>query len=437
MNVQHISTRDIDGGAARAAYRLHVGLRSVGIESAMLVRTRSSDDLHVTSVPHARSLAARITRRIRAQSLARDRSLLGSRPTQYRDYGMSDDRSLMGRALGRSLGPCDILNLHWVAGFIDYAALFGRGPIATPMVWTLHDMNPFTGGCHYDDGCGRYQERCGLCPMLESRSEADVTRRIWLRKRRALASVQTERLIVVGDSRWLASEAQRSSLLGRFRVEAVHYGVDTEDFRPHERVFARNFFGLPPEDRIVLFVAESTSQRRKGAALLERALAIPGKEKLTLATVGRGRVVAPVPVHTLGYLRDDRVLALAYSAADVVVVPSLQEAFGQTALESIACGTPVAAFAVGGLPEIVRPGETGALAHPADPGALAAAIQRLLSMSAAERERMSRRCREAALEEFTLERQARNYVDLYGQLLDRARVASRGAADVSDAAVAP
>jgi len=287
------------------------------------------------------------------------------------------------------------------------------------MVWTLHDMNPFTGGCHYDEQCGRFRAQCGRCPQLGSGDDADLSRQIWQRKQSALERIEPRRLRIVALCQWMAKAVESSSLLGRFPVSIIPNGLDTEIFAPRERAEARAQLGLPAQGRLLLFVAESLRNKWKGFAhLLEALRGLKPTDNIGLMSIGRGRLETPpdLPHHHLGEIHDDRLLAAAYSAADLFVIPSVQENLPNTVMESLACGTPVAGFDVGGIPDMVRPGLTGALAPVGDSASLRKAITNLLSDSAALA-KMSAHCREVAVKEYTLEVQSRRYTALYDELL--------------------
>jgi glycosyltransferase involved in cell wall biosynthesis len=275
-------------------------------------------------------------------------------------------------------------------------------------------MNAFTGGCHYDDGCGRYANRCGACPQLGSALPNDLSQRVWARKKRVFDRINPARLQLVTPSRWLAGEVKRSSLLRDFPVTVIPNGVDTDCFAPRDRQFARQVLGVPEDADVVLFVAEGVRARRKGFLLLSRALAeLRAQRRLVLLSVGGGAAAmnSVVEHRHIGHLGDERLLSLVYSAADVFVVPSLQDNLPNTILESLACGTPMVAFAVGGIPDAVHPEETGLLAPPFDVTALRDAIARLLDDSGLQAE-LSAHCRRVALEEYSQGVQARRYAEL-------------------------
>jgi glycosyltransferase involved in cell wall biosynthesis len=415
--VVHLSPSDSSGGAARAAFRLHTGLRRIGVESSMLVEERKSGDAHVRQFLPPSDLVTRLRRRSRRAAIAKDAALYPNRPPSL-DF-FSDDRTPYGGTLVAQVAPCDVINLHWVAGFVDYEGFFpAAARLGTPLVWRLADMNAFTGGCHYDDHSGKFTQQCGACHQLGSSDPDDLSHQIWLRKRHALSQVPAGMLHLVGTSNWIAGEAKRSSLLGDRPVTIIPNGLDIDQFRPRDPKFSRDFFDLPLDAKIVLFAADSADTVRKGFAYLAEALAgMRDVEKLLLVSIGGGNPkIDPAVRHLhLGRIREDRILSLAYSAADVYVIASLQESFGQTVTESMACGTPVVGFASGGIPDMVRPGVTGYLAPTRDVAALREAVKQVLA-DPAKRAEMSANCRRVVEQEYSMEVQARAYAALYEQL---------------------
>ncbi|MCU0490244.1 MAG: glycosyltransferase family 4 protein [Chloroflexaceae bacterium] len=416
MKVVHLNTFDSAGGAAIAAHRLHVGLQQQGVDSHMLVLDKHGDDPSVQRLSLNRAPWRSLSRRRQQASIARDAAAYGqSRPTGYEIF--SDDRTEYGPELVQQLHSCDIVHLHWVAHMLDYRSFFRTVPQRTPVVWTLHDMNPFTGGCHYDHGCGKFVSRCGACPQLGSTHHNDLSAQVWKRKQQALTQVDKRRLHLVAPSRWLATEVQHSSLLGHFPVTVIPNGVDTTIFRPHQQTVARAALDLPLDARIVLFAAESLENRRKGSQLLQAALNGLHNESLLLLTIGRGELrlhqgLAQVP---MGFIRDARLFALVYAAADLFVIPSLQDNLPNTVVEALACGTPVLGFNTGGIPDMVRPGQTGELVPPGDVGALRACLAQLLN-DMPKLAAMRSTCRQLAEQEYSLATQARRSMALYHSL---------------------
>ena len=271
MKILHIASYDISGGAARAAYRLHKGLCRINSKSFMFVKNRASNDPTVTSFSPSMALSKRLFRRYR--SLLINSNFMRYRKTRPAGYELfSDTRSQYGSELISQLPDCDVVNLHWIADFIDYRSFLPHIVNNAPVVWTLHDMNAFTGGCHYDDNCRKYYEACGKCPQLGSRNKNDLSHKIWVKKQQIFSAIPKERLFIVTNSHWLANEAKRSSLLKKFYIKTIHYGIDVEVFSPRDRVLARSAFGVPQDAKIVLFAADSAANRRKGSALLLEAL---------------------------------------------------------------------------------------------------------------------------------------------------------------------
>jgi glycosyltransferase involved in cell wall biosynthesis len=386
----------------------------------MFVAQRQSvvKDPTVTLFQPPMDLYSRLRRRIRSEQITR--SLVryqSSRPTGYEAF--SDDRSPHGADVLSQLPAGDVINIHALYQFIDFRTFFAAVPQHTPVVRTLHDMSFFTGGCHTDVGCGKYTAHCGACPQLGSRYSKDLSYQIWQRKYDVLSTIKPGCLYLVTPSRWLANEAKRSALLHNFPVTVIPHGIDTEILCPRDRAFARDVLGVPQDARVVLFVGEPVHRPIKGFALLAQALNSLGDlTNLLLISVGSGqsRVEVQIPYLHLGRIQNHRLLSLVYSAADVFVIPSILENLPFTALEAIACGTPVIGFAVGGIPEIVRPSVTGLLVPPGDVTALRAAIDDLLQ-DPAKRAEMAVNCRRIAVQEYALEVHVQRYVELYQAIL--------------------
>jgi glycosyltransferase involved in cell wall biosynthesis len=417
VKITHINTYDISGGAARAAYRLHTGLRELGQDSRMLVQQKDSTDESVTLFKPRRDIPDRLRRMIWRKFLAFSRKIISAQPVGASYF--SDDRCEHGADLLRQLPQSDILHLHWIAGFLDYGDFFRRIPRELPVVWTLHDMNPFTGGCHFDAECGKYQKLCGACPQIGSLKEVDFSAASLARKKNAFASIGDRAMQIVAPSQWLAREVKRSSLLGRFPVRVIPYGVDTEHFQPRDRRPIRERYGIPQDANVALFLADWANEKRKGLDVLSEAIRGLDEDKnLYFLVMGRGATTQRLGqrVVMIEYVRDDVALSSVYSAANVLIVPSRQDNLPNTAIEALACGVPTIASATGGLPDIVRDGETGVLVPPGDVGALRTAISKVLQDST-RLVAMAESCRRTALAEYTLVMQAQRYLTLYESLL--------------------
>ena len=412
MKVLLLNTSDITGGAARAAYRLHGGLQSIGVESQMLVQDKSSDDEAVTA-PSKRL----------EQSIAKIRVAFDALPLKF--YRQRDNNSFSLQWLPDRIAPKinqlnpDVINLHWTnEAFIKVETLarFNR-----PLVWTLHDMWAFTGGCYYSQDCDRYTASCGDCPQLHSSKEWDLSRWVWQRKAKYWKNID---LTIVALSSWLSKCAKSSSLFRELRIEVIPNGLDISKYRPINQQVARELLNLPQNKHIVLFGSIwATNVKRKGFHLLQPALQDLSQsgwqDKLELVIFGASQPKAPpdfgFKVHYLGTLSDDLLLALTYSAADVFVLPSTQENLANTVMEAIACGTPCVAFNIGGMPDMIEHQKNGYLAQPYRIEDLAQGIAWVLE-NEERHQKLSDRAREKAEQEFTLEIQANRYLSLFSEL---------------------
>jgi glycosyltransferase involved in cell wall biosynthesis len=409
MKVLHLNTYDIVGGAARAAYRLHQGLQRIGVQSEMLVQTKASDDYSVVSPTF---LLDKIVDKFRP-SLTK----LALPPMQE----LFSPQCLPDRVLPKiRQNQPDIINLNWICdGYLQVETL---AKVSQPIVWTLMDMWAFTGGCHYSDICDRYVNSCGNCPQLRSTKEQDLSRWVWQRKAKAWKRVN---ITVVSPSRWLAKCASSSSLFQDLHVEVIPFGLNIERYKSMSQTIARELLNLPQDKQIILFGAvQATSDLRKGFRLLQLALQNLSQsgygDQFELVIFGASQPITPVGLgfraHYLGKLNDDIALQITYAAADVMIVPSLQESFGQTASESLACGTPVVAFAGSGLDDIIDHQQNGYLANPYDTDDLAQGIIWVLEDSD-RLQKLSHRAREKAEQEFSQELQAKRYLSLFEAIL--------------------
>lgn len=411
MKILVINSSDIKGGAARAAYRLHEALLKSGIESHMLVDTKLSDDYRVTgqvsNIVKGISLLRRILERLFVNTYKHH-------SVTYFSPNLMPFSGLVERI--NALNP-DIVHLHWVNKAM--LSISDIAKIKAPIIWSLHDMWAFTGGCHYDEGCGAYQGLCGECKVLGSTRKNDLSRKVLNKKRRAYA--KHKNLTAVGLSQWLASCASNSTLFKNSKVVCLPNPIDTSVYSPLDKTVAREILRLPKGKRLVLFGAMgATSDPRKGYKELCEALFKLKPEGIELVVFGSSEPKVSegfkFKANYLGELHDDVTLRALYSAVDVMVVPSMQEAFGQTASESMACGAPVVAFGTTGLLDIVDHKENGYLAKPFDTTDLATGIEWVLH--APNYAELSANARDKVLNEFDSEVVVKRYIDLYRSVLE-------------------
>jgi glycosyltransferase involved in cell wall biosynthesis len=430
MRALQLSTYSGGGGAAIAARRLHDGLLSIGVESTMVVANKVGPGANVRQVERVAGPIDRLWRQIELQLHTAELNRYRHTRSPHLEF-FSDDRMPGRDMLQAAMPKADVCNLHWVSGLVDYRRFFGTIRPSMPVVWTLHDMNTFTGGCHYTMGCEKYARSCGACPQLGSRDTHDISERIHRRKAQALSHRDETITRIVAPSHWLAGQASRSSMLGRFDVEVIPNGLDVDVFAPRDRAVAREVFGLPHDKPVLLFSADATGTYRKGFDLLTAALAkLTRSQPAILAALGHGSDSIGPHVFGMGRVDNERMLSFAYSAADLFVLPTRADNLPNVLLEAMACGTPVASFDIGGIPDVVRPGETGFLSPPESVEGLVRSIEDALS-DPGRLKSMGERCRSQTVANHSLQTQARRYQRLYSDLLaetERARVSPARAA---------
>jgi len=412
MKVVLINTSDIEGGAARAAYRLHQGLQGIGVSSQMLVKNKKSGAPNV--ILSQNGIGNKFDKIISTISNSPLRLYPERNRAIFSPQWLPD--SLAAKVA--KIQP-DIINLHWVCG--GYMQVESVPKFNKPLVWTLHDMWPFTGGCHYSEECDRYTKSCGSCPQLHSTKESDLSRWVWERKAKAWKNID---LTLVSPSAWLAKCANSSSLFKDFRVEVIPNGINTQKYKPINRHWAREILNLPQDKQIVLFGgAGGTGDRWKGFNLLVSALQSLSKsgwnDRIELLVFGSSQPENAVELgfkaHYLGNLADDISLATVYAAADVFVAPSVYDNLPNTVMEAGACGIPSVAFKIGGLPDMIEHCSNGYLAKPYETEDLARGIAWVLE-DPERHQKLCARARQKVAQEFTLDIQARRYLSLFSQL---------------------
>jgi len=313
----------------------------------------------------------------------------------------------------------DIVHFHWIcSGFIRIEHI---AKIKQPIVWSLHDMWAFTGGCHYDEECKGYKESCGNCKVLGSDKENDLSRKIWHRKQKTFGSKKD--LVIVALSHWLNECSKSSALLKDKKHINLPNPIDTNIFKPFGKEESRELWNLPKDKKLILFGAmNATGDPRKGFLELSEALNKLTSKDVEFVVFGSSEpAVSPnfgFKTHYLGHLYDDVSLITVYSAADVTVVPSLQENLSNAIMESLACGTPVVAFNVGGNSDMIEHKTNGYLAKPFDTDDLAKGIEWILNLDNENYTKLCKNGREKVLREFDSQIVAKKYIELYREILN-------------------
>lgn len=369
IKVLIVNTYDV-GGAANSCIRLHLGLLNNNVKSKLLVKQKFKNYKYVYSF--IKSVETGLFSRIVAISFKmlkkieifnfffknKNEFFLKNRDKRLELFSFPNSKyDITSSPLYEK---ADIINLHWVAGFLDYKSFFKKN--TKPVVWTLHDMNPFSGGEHYNETLFNLGNDYKPMNRVVSVIEKKIINKNIKIKKKALKKI--DNLTIVTPSKWLMEEAKKSALFKNRNVFLIPYGLDVSIYNPKNQIDSRKYFSIPNDKKVVLFVAHSINNNRKGFSFLKAALEKYNKSDILLCYIGK--VVSPfVGLNNtlyLGEIKDDKIMSLAYSAADVFVIPSLMDNLPNTVLESLLCGTPVIGFAVGGIPEMISHNENGLLA---------------------------------------------------------------------------
>jgi glycosyltransferase involved in cell wall biosynthesis len=357
-----LSTVDSSGGAALATYRLHKGLINAEIDSQMLVKKKYTDDFTVIGPKTSRQFVISSIAAVADRQIVKLFTDINNTNFSSAIFGYSDIIQQI-----EYFNP-DIVHLHWIVG--GFLTIEKLRKIKKPIIWTIHDMWAFTGGCHYSNDCDRYQSKCGCCPLLNSNSRYDLSNINHFRKMKAWKGLD---VTIVSPSRWLAECARKSSIFMNKDIEVIPNGFDLEVFKPISKKTAREILLLPMDSRILLIGADNIlNNKRKGIHYLKQALyelaRMNFKDEIELVIFGNSEPETKLDVayktRYIGKLHDPYSLALVYSAADILINLSTQDNLPNTAIEAMACGTPVASFDIGGMSDIILHKDTGYLAEP-------------------------------------------------------------------------
>lgn len=411
MRISHYNTQ-ADGGAAVLMLRLHEALRGLGHDSHVRYRKGNLLLPEAQRLEYCQSWLDRQRERVqhRFESWA-----LVPNPASY--FG----RSRLHRATPPPVADtsADVIHLHWVSRWLDLPSFLTGIPKHVPIVWTIHDMSPLAGGCFTDFGCDQLGTGCKCCPLFKSPFNRRLAAQEWQRRARALSG---RRLLVVGNSAFTTGLIKKSALFrGAEKVETIHPALKVTQFIRHDKAEAKRLLGLPLDRLVLGFGAAALTDENKG---FNRFLEVAEKVASRLGGVdalvfGDGLSAAGsarVKVHGLGRLASPLLQSLVYSAMDVFVVASRMETFGQVATEAQACGTPVWAFDVGGLPDAVRNGVTGSLIPFPDTGGMAESIY--AAVVAGRLPAMGNQGAEWVRRNFQAEQMAEQYLNLYHEALD-------------------
>ena len=422
--VVSVCTSDSSGGAARAAYRIHQAVKTIGIDSRMFVKQKNTDD---PDVIHLRDFIPgnpfyKAFDWVRNKVKNKWQHYIWGRYPNRSPYFMSDLRSTDINGALQKL-DYDILHLHWInLRFIPLDKL----PKDKPIVWTLHDSWPFCGVCHYFFDCDNYQKECGCCPSLSSNDTYDLSHTVWVKKRKIYERLNLQ---IVTPSQWLGECAEKSSLLGRFPITVIPNCIDTFVFRPlKEKEISPKWKTLQEkrgEKPLVLYGAmNATTDKIKGFSYLLSALMAleeqRGGNRFEMVVFGTDKpldeVMTSIPIHYVGYVNDEEDMVSLYNLASAMVVPSLTENLSCTIMESLSCGTPVVAFNIGGNGDMIDHQQNGYLARGRDSQDLSQGI--LWCLENNKDGQLSKNARQKVMDNFTPEVVGEKYANLYKSILN-------------------
>lgn len=401
MKIIHLVSHH-KGGAGKAAIRLNDALNINNIDSRLLTINYSDEKKRITSIVYntRTKLEYKVLNKINRVFLKY------GKPTEYFSCEFFGYPILKNKRIR----DADIIHLHWVNdGMISYRAIKKLAVLRKKVVWTMHDINTFTGGCHYSGNCDKYKDNCKDCPYARGR----LSNKIWKKKKDAIANLD---VTVVGCSKWITDCAKESSIFKDKRCINIPNCVDMNKFKPIDRTEARIKLGIKENKKIILFGAmSSTSDRRKGFEQLKKALSKLPREEYQCYVFGTDEMEDfNVDVKTLGFIKDEQMLMLAYNSADVFVAPSLQENLANTVVESISCGTPVVAFNIGGMPDMIHNGKTGYIAKYLNEDDLAKGIIECSKHS----EELRNSCRKFAVGNYSYESISKKFNEIYKEILN-------------------
>lgn len=410
MRIFALNFSDSIGGAAKAAYRIHQAVRAAGFNSSLIVNRKSLSDPNILG---PQTLLKVLFDKFRSGVGVLMARALRSQKTDY--YSIAIFPTWWAKKFSRS--DVDVIHLHWING--EMMSISDLGEIQKPLVWTLHDMWAFSGAEHYSRN-SRWKEGYNQTNRPADEAGFDLNRWTWLRKQASWKKP----IQIVTPSKWLADCVRSSALMRDWPVEVIPNPIDVDKWTPLDKKIARKKLGLPQEVPLILFGAiGGAADPRKGFDLLQSALKELSKQEgiSELVIFGQSAPDQPIdlgfPIHYLGHLSNELDMQLAYSAADVLVAPSTQEVFGQTASEAHACACPAVAFDGTGLADVIEHQKTGYLAKAGNVQDLATGISWVLR-SASQSNQLNLAARARAVEKFSYPVVAQQYKSIYSKVLN-------------------
>lgn len=419
MKVVLINKSDSAGGASVAAYRLTAALHNSNVNAKLLV----SDGMPSVLVEVVNNTYV-------SHQLANFRALkerlyfLPYEKSAIERFSFSPAVSGMDLSKHPLIQEADIIHLHWInQGFLSLKGLQKLIALGKPIVWTLHNMWAFTGGCHYNGSCHEFLDSCGHCRFLKNPHAKDVSAQFHKKKKRLYKNANIQ---WVTCSKWLKSLAMESSLIRNKPCYVIPNPIDTDFYHPMDKGECREHLNLPKDKKLLLFGAANINDPRKGIRYLAEALEILHEnfpvlhDKLELVVFGKSTIgdILPFPfkTHFLKYVSDVKNLVKIYNACDAYVLPSLQDNLPNTVMESMACETPVIGFRIGGVPEMIEHEKSGYLSEVRNALSLSTGIYETLFIN--DCDSMGFYAREKVLETYSENIVAKQYIEIYNKAIE-------------------
>jgi glycosyltransferase involved in cell wall biosynthesis len=419
LKVVQLNTYDGNGGAGRACMRLNRALLNKGIDSKIIVHYQFSENPKIKTfnsnfIEKAYTAATIIMERILAKRYLKPLRT----PFSFTWFG----RSVIHHP---DVLAADIIHLHWVNhGFLNPKHLAEIAKLNKPIVWTFHDSNAFTGGCHVRYTCDHYKRECGNCPLLKDAGPDDISHRIWLQKNKAYSGMAFS---IIAPSSWMLNSVAESSLMKDKQAYQIPNTLETGLFKPADKKLAKLSLGINPDKFIFLSgFMPSRKDLHKGTQYLLDSLEMLKQrlgskaDAIELVVFGNRNAddVPDFPFKTtfLGTISEDEKLATCYAAADAFLIPSLEDNLPYTVMESLACGIPVIAFTTGGIPDMVQHEYNGYLAEYRSAESFTDGMQWVINYP--DPENLQQQARQTVIEKFAEDVIAGKHIELYQNVLN-------------------
>lgn len=422
LKVVHLNTYDGNGGAGRGCMRLNRALISQGVNSKMVVHYKFGNNpqigtFNTNKIQKSYAAFTIILERILARRFLKP---LMKTPFSFAWFG----RPVIHHP---DVKNADVIHLHWINhGFLNPKHIAEIAKLNKPVVWTFHDSNAFTGGCHVRYACDHFMRECGNCPLLIKAADNDISNQNWLQKNKAYQELD---FAIAAPSLWMQRSIAASSLMRGKAVYHIPNTLETDIFKPVDKQQAKEKTGLPIDKFIFLSgFMPSRKDLHKGTQylldsmeLLKQRLGVDA-DKIELIVFGNrgteGLPDFPFKTSFLGTINNDEQLALHYAAADAFLIPSLEDNLPYTVMESLACGTPVIAFTTGGIPDMVRHQYNGYLATYRSAESFTDGMEWVIKYP--QRQLLQKQARQTVTDTFSEEIIAKKHIELYQSLLNSA-----------------